>query len=228
MTKNLIFDLDDTLIKTTQHYINSEIYFVNLMAANGAPKDEAKELIKQIDLKLLSEYKYGYHWFQRGLIEGYKILSKKYNFKIENFENLIAEKIKAEFETERELWDNAEEILKYFYDLHYTMYIMTLGDYNIQMSKIKKTSIEQYFKKIFVVSKKDDDDYKNLIKETNINPNESWFIGNSIEHDITPALKFGFNCVLYNKHTTFYGMKLEIPKNVIVISDLLELKKIIK
>ncbi len=95
------------------------------------------------------------------------------------------------------------------------------------MSKINNTDIGKYFKEIFVVSKKDDEDYQYLIKETKINPKDAWFIGNSITNDIIPALRTGFKCVLFNKHTTFYDEKMDIPKNTIVISDLIELKNII-
>mgnify|MGYP001300239266 CR=1 FL=1 len=115
-TKNIIFDLDDTIVKTTQHYINTEQYFADLFKPfNIIPREEILELIKTADLKLLEEFKYGYHWYQQGLESVYEKLSEKYNIQISNLKHLLNSKIVSEFQKAPiELWDNAIDILNFF------------------------------------------------------------------------------------------------------------------
>ncbi|HPN32444.1 MAG TPA: HAD family hydrolase [bacterium] len=226
--KNIVFDLDDTLVKTTAHYINTEQYFADLFGGFNIPREEILELIKIADLKLLEEFKYGYHWYQQGLESVYDVLSKKYSIFIKNLKEKLNEKIKYEFqESPVELWDDSAGILKYFKNKGYNLFVMTLGEFNIQMDKIIRADIKNFFNKIFIVSKKDDADFQNLIEQTGLVPSKSYFVGNSIVSDMIPARKAGFNCVLYDKHTTFYGLQVDIPEGINVISDLSELKKII-
>ncbi|MBP7653761.1 HAD family hydrolase [Candidatus Dependentiae bacterium] len=228
-TKNIIFDLDDTIVKTTQHYINTEQYFADLFKPfNIIPREEILELIKTADLKLLEEFKYGYHWYQQGLESVYEKLSEKYNIQISNLKHLLNSKIVSEFQKAPiELWDNAIDILNFFKAKNHNMFIMTLGEHSIQMDKIVRADIKHFFKKIFIVSKKDDNDFNNVIKSSGLIPSESYFVGNSIASDMIPAKKAGFNCILYDKHTTFYGIQINIPDGVTIINDLSELKKII-
>nr|HPG31464.1 HAD hydrolase-like protein [bacterium] len=96
--KNIVFDLDDTLVKTTAHYINTEQYFADLFGGFNIPREEILELIKIADLKLLEEFKYGYHWYQQGLESVYDVLSKKYSIFIKNLKEKLNEKIKYEFQ----------------------------------------------------------------------------------------------------------------------------------
>jgi len=224
----LIFDLDDTLIKTTQHYLNTEHWFSHLFEAFNIPANEVQQLIREIDIKLLSEHKYGYHWYAQGLEDAYNQLKTKYKISIKNFKKKLNAVIAKEFQSDRELWDNALEILEHFYNLNYKMYIMTLGDDFIQMEKIEKTNIKHYFEQIFIVPRKDDEFFQKMIKTARLKPEETYFIGNSIENDMLPAKRAGFKCILYNKHTTFYGKKVKIPSGIKIISDLIELKELIK
>jgi len=226
---DIVFDLDDTLIKTTQHYINTERYFADLFNGFGIPRDEILELIKLADLKLLEEFKYGYQWYQQGLEDVYEQLRAKYAIKIEGINDLLKNKIAVEFKLAiPELWDNSKDILEYFKQLNCRLFIMTLGDYDVQMAKIVKADLEKYFDHIFTVGRKDDADFQNLIKKTGVIPENTYFVGNSIVNDIIPASKAGFKCILYDKFTSFYGQEFDIPDNVKVITDLNELKTIIK
>ncbi len=226
--KDIVFDLDDTLVKTNQHYHNVEQFFSGLFIDfKQIPKEEILECIKEEDMKLIKNHKYGYHWYRDGLVIVYERLREKYNIEIKDFEKLLNAKVNEEFTGTPELWDNAREILEHFFNNSFNLFIMTLGEYDVQMPKIEKTDLKKYFKRIFVVSKKDDNDYANLIKETNLIPANSYFVGNSIYSDIIPAKRAGFNCALFDKYTTFYNYKIEVPENVPIIDDLLKLKEII-
>jgi len=229
MIKDLIFDLDDTLVKTNRHYINTEHFFVNLFTDfSNINKNEILEMIKEEDMKLIKSHKYGYHWYRDGLIEVYKRLCEKYNIQIENLVMKLNNKVEEEFLAEPELWDNALKVIEHFHRQNYDLYIMTLGEYDVQMPKIEKAGIKKFFKKIFIVSRKDDKDYADMISHAGLIPSRSYFIGNSIYSDIIPAKRAGFNCVLFDKFTTFYNIKIEIPENVTIIKDLNELIEIIK
>ena len=51
------------------------------------------------------------------------------------------------------------------YKLKYNIYLLTFGDYNYQLKKIKSCKIENYFKKIIITQDKTKEniDYKNSI-----------------------------------------------------------------
>lgn len=229
MINDLVFDLDDTLVKTNQHYMNTEKYLIDLYKEYPQISEkEIRELIKEEDMKLIKSHKYGYHWFKEGLTEVYKRLKVKYGIEINNFSENFTKKVEDEFLQTPELWDNAQKILTHFYELKKNLYIMTLGENQVQTPKIEKAGIKHFFKKIYIVSKKDDKDYSDIIADSGINPRESYFIGNSIYSDMIPAKRAGFNCILFDKFTTFYNMKIELPDNILIIKDLIELIDLIK
>jgi len=225
---NIIFDLDDTLIKTNKHYFATCDYFVDLFKKYKIEKKYILDLIEKVDLDLIKEHKLGFHWYKKGLEIVYEILKKEYNVEIEDFYKKIENKVNLEFKTKRELRNNVIEILEYYKQKKYKLYIMTLGDEKIQHLKINNSNIKHYFDDIFVVKKKDDEDFNFVKNKLKLDIDKTYFVGNSIESDMIPAKKIGLNCILLNKHTTLYNKKLEIPEGVNVVSDLIELKNIIK
>jgi len=88
------------------------------------------------------------------------------------------------------LMDGAEENLRKLAGL-YTLYLITAGEPDAQMKKIKALQIENYFRKIYLV-----DNFKNeikkdafadILKTENLHPTELLSIGNRLSQEIRHA-----------------------------------------
>ena len=131
----LIFDLDDTL------YDEKTFYLSGL-------KNVSKYLTNEFNLnykKIFSELKINFLKKGRNsLLENFLKQKKIYN--LTNLNKII--KIYRYHQYKIHLYNDAKHFLKHFRDS--SMYIITDGNKVVQHSKIKKLSLNRYFKKIFI------------------------------------------------------------------------------
>jgi putative hydrolase of the HAD superfamily len=79
----------------------------------------------------------------------------------------------------------------------YRIAIVTKGEYSEQMKKLKDSGCGAYADHIYVVPKKDENDWNGVLTDlgygTEDDASESWAIGNSAKADVNPLLRRGFN-----------------------------------
>jgi len=263
--KTIIFDLDDTLIKTSRLYDRARDEFSSLMQELGFNSEESLSKLDEVDISYIKEYGFvkeryplslgktyeyfckingekinpvlkkkiediGWQVFRQipELVDGvYQILDtlrKKYflilatlgdpqvqDEKVQlsglKFCKINGEKInpvlkkKIEdigwqvFRQIPELVDGVYQILdtlrkKYF------LILATLGDPQVQKEKVQLSGLKKYFSEIYVLKHKNVEEYKNILKEHNLDKKNTWIIGNSVRSDLNPGLKLGINCIL--------------------------------
>lgn len=178
----IVFDLDDTLIETSQCLTPIYLRFAyEAMGLNGS-----FEQLLTFNQKALSS-KIAIREFWKNQSDQVEIL----NAGLEALRTPIPSDVKID------LVPGAFEVLNSLQSQH-TLALVTAGDPELQLQKMKKAGIQpQQFSKLIVgcgPSKKSD--YQNVLEALKFDPSEAIVCGDRIEIDLTPAKELG----LYTVH----------------------------
>ena len=77
----------------------------------------------------------------------------------------------------------------------YRMILVTRGHNELQERKIQQAGLNKFFSSVYIVLKKDESVYKNIIEKENLTADKVIVIGDSILADINPALSLGITAV---------------------------------
>jgi putative hydrolase of the HAD superfamily len=194
--KTIIFDLDDTLIKTSKLYDRARDEFSSLMRELGFNSEESLSKLDEVDISYIKEYGFVKERYPLSLGKTYEYFCKINGEKINPVLKKKIEDIGWQvFRQIPELVDGVYQILdtlgkKYF------LILATLGDPQVQDKKVQLSGLKKYFSEIYVLKHKNVEEYKNILKEHNLNKKDTWIIGNSVRSDLNPGLKLGINCIL--------------------------------
>jgi len=79
------------------------------------------------------------------------------------------------------------------------MVIWTRGNHDVQMKRIQRCGLLKYFECVYAFNDKNATRLKEVIEAETEIEQEVWMIGNSIEHDIMPAVEVGINAILISR-----------------------------
>ncbi|MEA2086557.1 MAG: HAD family hydrolase [Candidatus Caldatribacteriota bacterium] len=194
--KTIIFDLDDTLIKTSKLYNHARDEFSSLMQELGFNSEESLVKLDEVDINYIKEYGFVKERYPLSLGKTYEYFSQK-NGKEINLE--LKKKIEEigwqVFRQIPVLVDGAYRVLDTL-SKKYFLILATLGDPQVQEEKVRVSGLKKYFSEIYVLKHKNVEEYQNILTENNLNKKDTWIIGNSVRSDLNPGLKLGINCIL--------------------------------
>lgn len=203
--KVIAFDADDTLFVNEPYFQEVEEKFCALMNDYLSKQGLSQELFR-IEIQNLSLYGYGIKGYILSMIEAaVKISNNTMSIK-------IVEKIidygKELLQKPIELLDGVEETLQ---ELHgkYKLVVATKGDLLDQRRKLHKSGLGHFFHHIEVMSDKQEQDYTDLLKRLEIQPDEFYMIGNSLKSDVLPVLGIGASAVHIPFHTTWAHERID-------------------
>jgi putative hydrolase of the HAD superfamily len=111
-----------------------------------------------------------------------------------------------------------DNVLTAFNEFGYTLLLISKGNEDEQLRKIKKSCLCSYFQEIYIVENKNKYVYINILKENKIKHDSFIYIGNNMKDDIIPTLEIGSNAIWLNHPLNFkYNVK-EKPDNIIEVS----------
>ena len=121
------------------------------------------------------------------------------------------------------LFDGTLEILEYLKP-KYKLHIITNGFKEVQHGKLEKSGISHYFETVtnsemVGVKKPNRKIFDHALSIAGADVNSSLMIGDNLEADILGAKNMGMDALCFNYH------KATIPKGIIAIKDLLEIKQ---
>ena len=226
--KVIIFDGDDTLWKTQELYDKAKERFNNLMKSQGFEEDVI-DLLDEIDAQRVGILKFLKSRFLESMLITYAILCGKYkkNWDIK-IESEIRNYARAVFQFPPVLYEDAIETLEILYK-NFILVLFTNGDIEIQRRKVESLGkkFTSYFTKIYITETKNEEEYKKIINDFKISPQNIWVIGNSVKSDINPAIQAGVNAILIPCGTWKYEKDNLISKKVFIAHSLTEAKNII-
>lgn len=218
-THLLLFDLDDTLVDTSDIYWQTKSLFIQLIESLIDGQDtphtltweSLEDMFEAIDEKNM--LKMGFHptRYSYTMQEMYIEIAKTYSLelsviiekKIKNIANNILNNIPR-------LIPGAKNVLqKLKKSGNYRLVMVTRGIPEIQEKKINKYNLDAYFDTCFVVDNKNAKLYSDIIHHLGFTPLNTWIIGDSIKSEINPALEIGAHCILYLYYHHTYRWKQE-------------------
>ncbi len=88
-------------------------------------------------------------------------------------------------------------------DGRYRMVLFTKGELLDQQAKVRRSGLEHFFERVFIVSDKTQQAYRQLCNDCRVTPQEMMMVGNSFKSDIVPALAVGASAVYIPFHVTW-------------------------
>jgi len=193
------FDADDTLWDNEPFYRQTEHKFCMLLKDFMDEETLNHELYKT-EIANLGLYGYGIKAFTLSLIETAIRISK--GNVTADIINQIIELGKQQLNEPVNLIDDVEKVLSSLKP-HYKLIVATKGDLLDQEKKLQKSGLSKYFHHIEIMSDKVENNYSELIKHLDINPNEFLMVGNSLKSDVIPVLNLGGYGAFVPYHTTW-------------------------
>lgn len=203
MIKNILFDLDDTLLDF--HLAEKMALIKTLRRLNIEPKDEMLKRYSELNLaqwKLLEQKKLT---LDEVMVRRYELLFDEYNIEAcavnatQYYENQLA---KGHF-----FIDGAEKLLNdLFYN--YRLHLASNGSVKVQEGRIKSAGIEKYFDNIFISQRVGFDkpclnffEYC-FLKIPDFKKSETLIMGDSLTSDIAGGNNAGITTVWFNRNRT--------------------------
>lgn len=193
MVKNLIFDLDDTIIKDEPE---DSIYYKDALKKCGYDESNYQKIYCAIDVyeKTIPEENL---YFDKQEMINVINSELKTNYSI----SLVDELLNVIEKNWIKRVHLKEEIVKELYQ-KYNLYIYTNYFTKPQEMRIKNIGYDKYFKKVFGADiygcKPFRKSFENILNELNTTPEECIMIGDSINIDILAANNIGMKSILYD------------------------------
>lgn len=205
MRYQLLIDADDTLWENNIYFERAVRAFISFLDHSQMTSHEVRAVLDEVE-RLMG---YGSVNFTRSLVETYRRLAER-DLQDEDVRQVqrFGEQIRVH---PMELLDGVRETLDYLSPRH-DLVLLTKGDVEEQKLKVERSGIEHYFRQVEIVPEKDVAIYHRLVEELQIDPRDTWMIGNSPRSDINPALAAGLNAV-FIPHPHTWHMEHEEVQN---------------
>jgi putative hydrolase of the HAD superfamily len=197
MTLHLLIDADDTLWANNIYFEQAIHAFITFLAHSQLTPQEVRAVLDDVE-RLMG---YGSANFTRSLVETYHRLAEK-DLQDEDIRRVrqFGEQVRSH---PLRLFDGVEETLDYLSSC-YDLFMLTKGDLEEQKLKVERSGVERYFQQVVIVQEKNVTTYHHLIKELQIDPGQTWMIGDSPRSDINPALAANLNAVYIPRPDTWH------------------------
>ena len=205
MHYHLLIDADDTLWENNIYFEQAIHAFIGFLDHSSLTPAEVRAVLDEVE-KLMG---YGSANFTRSLVETYRRLAEK-DLQDEDIQQIrqFGEQIRSH---PLQLLDGVKETLNYLSPRH-DLILLTKGDIEEQKLKVEQSGIEECFKQVIIVQEKDVATYHRVARELQLDPKDTWMIGNSPRSDINPALTAGLNAV-YIPHPHTWHLEHEEVQN---------------
>jgi len=220
----LIFDLDDTLIDTSDVYCRARTCFLEVLRQVGIAPDLALKTFEEIESSHILEYGFAPERYGRSMHVAYRLLAKQCRMSVhKRIENRLEGCGRIVIEECPKLIEGALEVLEWASKRH-DVCLVTRGIADLQLRKAATTGVSRYFKRIEVVPQKNAQVLKRVIEEEGAAPSSTWVVGDSVKSDINPGIEVGARCVLYlYTHTTYHWQQEygDLPKGPFYVAKTL-------
>ena len=220
----LLIDADDTLWENiTVFYAINERY-----AAWVVPGLDPTEIGLELDAiqkSFVGTFGYGRKTFEHSLIEGVRRFAGREPTEADLAR--IAELVRPLQWEELEPYDGVVDTLERLGEKN-RLILVTKGNDREQRSKIERTGLGAYFSALEILAEKTPAEYARIVNDHEIDPADSWMIGNSPRSDILPALEVGLGAV-HIPHDQTWSLEIaDLPEHPRLLhrerfSDLIEL-----
>lgn len=227
MVSVVAFDGDDTLWHNESIFTMTQGRYRALLERylDGPALDER---LQANELRNLQLFGYGIKGFTLSMIET-AIEASAGQVEAATIQSII-EYGKAMLQHPVELLEGVRATIEALHG-RYRLMVITKGDLFDQESKLARSGLVELFWQIEIVSEKDQETYRRILRAHHIDPREFVMVGNSIKSDILPVLGLGAHAVHVPYHTTWIHERAELDeasrKQVCTLVSLAELTEVL-
>ena len=205
----LIFDLDDTLILTRDHYRESFESFVDLMEKLDFERSEVTPVFDSFEMKNNASMGVSPARYPTSMKMTYEELCRDRGIEpdmriTEDVEDAGWKISRARYSSMPGARDVVERLSEKF-----RLILLTRGEEKLQMRKVRESGMENYFSKTYIVPQKNVEAFRRILALENLDPGKTAVIGDSIPADINPSLKLGMTAVYIPYQLSGYSWPYE-------------------
>ncbi|HZS19179.1 MAG TPA: HAD family hydrolase [Candidatus Udaeobacter sp.] len=205
----ILFDLDDTLVDTSDLYWRTRSKFVELIGPLvQSDPHQIIDTFEAIDSVHIKEDGFSPSRYLRTMLKTYENLRPRDSEGDQSILEAIedcARQITTEFPKPI---DGAKELLDWVFP-RFNLALITRGEKPLQLKKLEYVGFKKYFGLIEIVERKTVDILKKAIVDAGANPSRTWLVGDSIQTDINPGIEAGVRCIWYAYHHKAYYWRQE-------------------
>lgn len=201
----IALDADDTLWVNEPIFQQTQDKLKALLGSYTAP-DQLDARLYATELRNLRLFGYGIKGFILSMIETAVELSEG-RISGEEIRQII-EMGKAMLEHPVDLLDGVKEAVEEL-SQYYELMVITKGDLFDQENKIARSGLGDYFKRVEIVSEKEEATYQEIFSRYGIKVEEVLMVGNSLKSDVLPVCRLGGQAIHIPFHTTWEHEKVD-------------------
>ncbi|MBI4410089.1 MAG: HAD family hydrolase [Gemmatimonadetes bacterium] len=203
MIEIIAFDADDTLWQNEALFRSTQAEFRKLLS-HYHEEPWIEQRLYETEVKNLAHFGYGIKAFMLSMVETAIELTEG-RVSGEEIRRILALG-RAMLEAPIQLLDGAEPVLVALARSHELM-LITKGDLLDQETKLERSGLRDYFRRIEVVSRKDSGSYRRVLAKYGVSPERFLMVGDSLRSDVLPVLEIGGRAV-YIPHETPWAHEL--------------------
>ena len=193
-------DGDDTLWHNETRFKLTQGELRDLLQRH-VPEADVEARLADVEMKNLGIYGYGVKAFTLSMIETAIQLTDK-RIPAADIEVILGWGKRMLMEP-TELLPGVEEALREL-SLRYDLLLITKGDLFDQESKLARSGLADMFLGVEILSEKNVDSYRGVLKRRGIKPQEFVMVGNSLRSDVLPVLELGARAVHIPYNVTWH------------------------
>lgn len=209
----IIFDLDDTLVDTSDMFWRVRSQFLGLVARLGFDRKEVEELFERIDAAKMAELGFSPARYASSMAATLRLLNRKRA--ISNFAEVLRAVEDCGAGITRmtpSVISGARELLRWCMP-RFTLALVTRGEIETQMEKVRRTRLERYFQEIAVVPAKTPMLFADVFARCRAA--NRWVIGDSVQTDVNVGIQAAAQCILFEYKHPVYEWRYELSQPAI-------------
>ncbi len=193
------FDADDTLWRSEDYYRDAQTEFERIVAGY-VDLDDAHDRLYAVEKQNIALFGYGAKGMTLSMIEAAIAITAE-RISARDLHRIV-ELGKAVLQHPVELLPGIREAVTAI-ARDYPVVLITKGDLFHQETKVRESGLSELFRRIEIVSEKDEPTYRRLLAEFGLDAEQFAMIGNSLRSDIVPVLELGGCGVHMPYHVTW-------------------------
>lgn len=198
MIKAILLDMDDLLVENNVLYENAEFLLYGYLRNFGVSQAEAKEAFNKIDKELFEVYGYT----KKRMPASFEAVLKHF---VPDADEEMVKAVRSFtediFTVAAPVKPGVPEAVELLAE-HYPLYIVTIGDQDVQQNRFSNIPFKNKFKGIFIVPKKEKSSYVEVLAKLGLKPDEAIMVGDSLKSDIFPSVEAGLRAVWIEAHNS--------------------------
>ncbi len=203
--QHLLIDADDTLWENNIHFEEAFEDFVTFLNHEHLTRTEIQSITDEIGIANRGTHGYGARAFARNLRDTFQRIT---GVPDDDPDLAAAEQLGLRILEQRfDVIDGVEDTLAALRP-HHDLFLLTKGHDEEQRLKVERSGIDSYFDAVLITDEKDEHTYRSTVDTLDLEPSQTWMIGNSPRSDINPAIRAGLNAV-FIPHSRTWHLEVE-------------------